>query len=333
MGEGPDDTERRALQELGEIIDDESTEIVVRPDPPPATLFRSDDPVEIIERASAVASALSEVLKQRGLTTKIGQKDHVQVEGWTLCGAMLGVFPVVEWTRKLENGWEARVEARTKDGAVVGAAEAECLNTETRWKSADDYAIRSMAQTRAISKALRAPLGFVVHLAGFAATPLEEMVADEPSAPRPFNPETDLLPGAIVGEDANRRLFEALNGFDPTVDWQFVLANLVEDRYDKPSAKELAGKDYADFLRRLSNTVQWLTEHTPAGDFPPVPAETLTEAFAFAFGGIVLEMTYKEPPEPEETVNEPSDAALTPEQQAKVDEALGKDDIEFGAPE
>ena len=173
MGDGADDAERAALREKeDEIIDVEpiGEELVVA-GPAPATLFRTDDPAEVIQRASAVASALSDVLIQKKLTTRIGAKDHVSVEGWTLCGAMLGVFPVVEWTRKLENGWEARVEARTKDGSVVGAAEAECLNTETRWKSADDYAIRSMAQTRAISKALRAPLGFVVHLAGFAATP------------------------------------------------------------------------------------------------------------------------------------------------------------------
>jgi hypothetical protein len=88
---------------------------------------------------------------------------------------MLGVVPVVEWTRKTDTGWEARVEARTLDGRVVGAAEAMCTRDERTWKSRDDYAIRSMAQTRATSKALRQPLGFVVTLAGFEATPDEEM--------------------------------------------------------------------------------------------------------------------------------------------------------------
>jgi hypothetical protein len=37
-----------------------------------------------------------------------------------------------------------------------------------------------MAQTRATSKALRQPLGFVMQLAGFNPTPAEEMPRDEP---------------------------------------------------------------------------------------------------------------------------------------------------------
>jgi len=75
-------------------------------------------------------------------------------------------------------GWEARVEARTRDGALVGAAESECLRAESKWADRDDYALRSMAQTRATSKALRQPLGFVVALAGYAVTPAEEMPDD-----------------------------------------------------------------------------------------------------------------------------------------------------------
>ena len=91
---------------------------------------------------------------------------------------MLGVFPVLEWTRKLDNGWEARVEAKTLSGAIVGAAEAECTRDERAWASRDDFALRSMAQTRATAKALRMPLGFVMTLGGFQATPAEEMTFD-----------------------------------------------------------------------------------------------------------------------------------------------------------
>jgi hypothetical protein len=113
----------------------------------------------------------------------------VNVEGWTLLGSMLGVFPVVTWTRPVLNeeerpiGWEARVEARTRAGEIVGAAEAECIRSERSWTSRDDYALRSMAQTRAVSKALRLPLGFVMQLAGFDPTPAEEMPVLESRTP------------------------------------------------------------------------------------------------------------------------------------------------------
>lgn len=143
----------------------------------PSTLFGSSNPGDVIDRSIAVATALAAVLKKQKLTSTIQGKDYVRVEGWTLLGSMLGVFPVCEWTRKLDNGWEARVEARTLSGAVVGAAEAECLRSEKRWgqPNTDDYAIRSMAQTRATAKALRQPLGFIVALAGYQTTPAEEM--------------------------------------------------------------------------------------------------------------------------------------------------------------
>ncbi len=155
------------------VIDAEAIEVRE-----PANLFRTDDPQEIIERATETATALASVLKAQKLTSSISGTEYVKVEGWTLLGSMLGVFPVCVWTRKLEDGWEARVEARTLSGAVVGAAESECLRSESLWKGRDDYALRSMAQTRATSKALRQPLGFVVTLAGFDATPAEEMPRD-----------------------------------------------------------------------------------------------------------------------------------------------------------
>jgi hypothetical protein len=150
--------------------------------PAPSTLFHTDDPVEVVEKAGRIADTLKAVLRSRGMIQQIGGRDHVKVEGWTTLGAMLGVVPVVTWTRKLENGWEARVEARTLDGRVIGAAEAECLRDEKHWKSRDDYALRSMAQTRAISKALGGPLRFIITLAGYEGTPAEEMPADTQAA-------------------------------------------------------------------------------------------------------------------------------------------------------
>ena len=147
------------------------------------TLFRTDDPVKVVEEATRVANALKQVLVNQGMLQRIGPKDHVRVEGWTTLGAMLGVVPVTVWTRKIERGWEARVEARTLDGRVIGAAEAMCSHEERRWKDSDDYAVRSMAQTRATSKALAGPLRFVITLAGFEGTPAEEMPAEGFAAP------------------------------------------------------------------------------------------------------------------------------------------------------
>src|SRR6266542_1358096 len=124
------------------------------------------------------------MLDRSALILTIQSREFVRVEGWTALGSMLGVFPVTEWSRRVEleddAGWEARVKAVTRTGEVVGAAEASCMRSERNWKNRDDYALRSMAQTRATSKALRQPLGFVVAMAGYQATPAEEIPPEQP---------------------------------------------------------------------------------------------------------------------------------------------------------
>jgi hypothetical protein len=166
----------------------------------PSGLFGASEPVAVIAKATSVANALKGVIVSQGLVSKISGKEYPRCEAWTLLGTMLGVFPVTVWTKQVEDGWEARVEARTKDGSVIGAAEAQCLSSEKNWANRDDFALRSMAQTRATAKCLRMPLGFVMTLAGFEATPAEEMMQDHGHAPsgyrqRPVNqPQRQALP-------------------------------------------------------------------------------------------------------------------------------------------
>ncbi len=165
-----------------EVID--NTEVVPYRPSQATTLFGTEDPAEVIAKAAQSADALMKIVRdpKRGLISNISGKEYPKVEAWTLLGSMLGVFPVCIWSRPMidADGWEARVEAHTRDGSVVGAAEAMCLRSERNWKNRDDFALRSMAQTRATAKALRLPLGFVMTLAGVEATPAEEMVADHP---------------------------------------------------------------------------------------------------------------------------------------------------------
>lgn len=158
------------------------TAVVIRPEQH-VSLFGASEPVAIIEKATSVATALKGVLQAQHLISKIQGKEYPRCEAWTLLGTMLGVFPVLAWSKPVEDGWEARVEAKTRDGAIVGAAEAQCLRTERNWSNRDDFAIRSMAQTRATAKALRMPLGFVMTLAGYEATLAEEMTFEKAPAP------------------------------------------------------------------------------------------------------------------------------------------------------
>lgn len=262
-------------------------------------LFRTEDPVEIIRRASETADALAAVLRDRKLTTNIGGKDHVRVEGWTLLGTMLGVFPVVEWTRAVDDGWEARVEARTLAGQVVGAAEAECLRTERLWKGRDDYALRSMAQTRAVSKALRGPLGFVVTLAGYEATPAEEMPAGGFQEERVVEGPKPLAPPKSWA-----KLTEMIAAYDQgTHDMFFQFADAAR-RFLYPEAadtKSLAKKDKDFLFQKCAGAALHLREQFDPAEFPPPGLEDVRGAFALVLD---VELTI-----PDEQLDEEAAAA------------------------
>lgn len=156
------------------------------PSAAPAALFGTDDPIQILEHAVRVADALKAVVDRKGLIATIQGKKYPLVEAWQTMGAMLNLTSVLEWCRRCDKGWEASVVIMRR-GEVIARAEAQCCKDEKGKGTWEDYAIRSMSQTRATSKAYRSALAFVMVLAGYEATPMEEMpISTEvrPSQPR-----------------------------------------------------------------------------------------------------------------------------------------------------
>jgi hypothetical protein len=191
------------------------------------TLFRTSDPRVALARMSEHAKVLVDVVRDRHLSQRIGNGEHLRVEAWLTLGGMLGVHPVVVWTRPNEtgDGYVARVEARTLDGHVVGAAESECSRAEPTWAKRAPYALRSMAQTRATSRALRAPLGQIVVHAGYEPAGVEEMPAAAPvPPPRPVEPKPPTK--AQMQEIAT--LIRRLDELAPEHDWRAYCRTLVE---------------------------------------------------------------------------------------------------------
>lgn len=62
-------------------------------------------------------------------------------------------------------------------GATVGWAEGMCDRQEDNWTTKANHQLRSQAQTRAQSRALAAPLRWIVGMSGYATTPVEDMPA------------------------------------------------------------------------------------------------------------------------------------------------------------
>ena len=151
---------------------------------------------ELINKDSMLklSTELSQLIKEKGLSSNIQGKQFVNVEGWQFAGASLGLMPIITETTDLtrrgtepgqvEIKYMAKCEVRNiTSGQLVATGVALCSNFERSKKGFDEYAILSMAQTRAIGKAYRNLLAWLMKAAGFEATPAEEMDFAKEEAP------------------------------------------------------------------------------------------------------------------------------------------------------
>jgi hypothetical protein len=127
-----------------------------------------------------LSTELSQLIKEKGLSSNIQGKQFVNVEGWQFAGASLGLMPIITITTDLSKDDEIKYMATCEvrnitSGQLVATGIALCSNKEKTKRFFDEYAILSMAQTRAIGKAYRNLLAWLMKAAGFEATPAEEM--------------------------------------------------------------------------------------------------------------------------------------------------------------
>lgn len=130
------------------------------------------------------AEVLARFITERKLTTNIQGKPYVNVEGWCFAGSQLGLIPILtnltDLSKEGEIKYKAEIELRRiSDDKLMGRGFAICSNKERTKKSFEEYAIASMAQTRAEGKAFRMLLSWLMKAAGFETTPTEEMMDTE----------------------------------------------------------------------------------------------------------------------------------------------------------
>lgn len=179
-----------------------------------------DKSVELSNPGALVgfAAELKKFIVQENLFTTIANKKYVEVQGWQFCMLATGVVPIVVETVDLSKDDEIKYKAvvelrRMSDDKVMGSGVAICSNKESKKKSFDDYAVLSMAQTRAIGKAGRNLYGWLMKMAGYEATPAEEMGAVGDTG------DGGALPVEVIEKlkkaTNNQELSEVLGGLDP----------------------------------------------------------------------------------------------------------------------
>lgn len=110
------------------------------------------------------------------------------VEAWQFAGALLGLFPRLVSTKDLCKDnvfkYEATVEIiEQSSGKTIGVGVAICSNVEKGKEYFAEYAVLSMAQTRATGKAFRLCLGWIMKAAGFEPAPAEEIEGHDDNQP------------------------------------------------------------------------------------------------------------------------------------------------------
>ena len=162
----------------------------------------SRPPAVVLQEAKKAADALRDVIANKKRPVIFNGEQYLEFEDWQTIGRFYGVTVKIAATRPVNFGDVIGFEAEaivlhTGSGREVSRAEAMCLNDERNWKDKPLFQLRSMAQTRAGSKALRNVLAWVVVLAGYKPTPAEEMDGViKPTIPqvRPRNDATMVQP-------------------------------------------------------------------------------------------------------------------------------------------
>ncbi|TVT38639.1 hypothetical protein FNT36_20570 [Hymenobacter setariae] len=148
-----------------------------------------------------LAKDLAKFIKENKLSTQVQGKEFVNVEGWQYAGSRLGIVPIVEHVINVSTDQELKYQAKVtlfdmRSQHTVGAGFAICSNKESGKKFYQEFAIASMAQTRAIGKAYRNILAWIIRAAGYEPTPAEEMEYTG-NVPTPAT-----APAAVVAEPA-----------------------------------------------------------------------------------------------------------------------------------
>lgn len=140
------------------------------------------EPAATLAEAQQAAAALQDVIRRKRKPVLFNGEQYLEFEDWQTVGRFYGITARVlpEFVQYVQYGdaagFEATAEAyHAENGKVLSVASSMCLNDEPNWRKKPLYQLRSMAQTRACTKALRNVLSWIVVLAGYRPTPAEEM--------------------------------------------------------------------------------------------------------------------------------------------------------------
>lgn len=184
---------------MPEMLEEERALAVVKPSAP--ARLSDVGPEEMVAVASRLATTLKRVVDQQKLYAVISGKKYPQVEAWMTIGRMDNVVAQEESVVRHDDGsFEATVVlVRLSDNSIVGRGSALCGAPDDKpWASRAEYNRRSMAVTRATSRAFRMQYSWIMALAGYEPTPAEEMPTERHAPPPSGNRPPEISPAELA---------------------------------------------------------------------------------------------------------------------------------------
>lgn len=244
-----------------------------------------------VYRASTDAAALCREIVVESAMEIQGRK-YVKVEGWQAIAIAHGCTASARDVERVSGGVRAIGEIRRmSDGSVIAEAEGFVGEDEPTWYGGTsrawkwgekrgekvwydkelpkrpDYAIRAMAQTRAISRACRSAFAHVVVMmnAGLSTTPAEEVpdggFEDRSDAPQAAPAETKTT--APVSANQLDDEMDACKSQEALLAWE---------KFRLPEIHRLPKPRHAALGEKFNALMESLPEKNPA----PAPADELT---------------------------------------------------------
>ena len=135
------------------------------------------EPREAMTRGDAIAMACRAAVLKSSIQLRV--KKYITLEGWQALAVGGDLSPRIDESEELANGDMRAVCSliRLSDGAIMSRAVGYVGLDEPMWASRPRHARHAMAQSRAMSRACRSGLGWVVPLmdGSLSTTPAEEM--------------------------------------------------------------------------------------------------------------------------------------------------------------
>jgi hypothetical protein len=207
--------------------------------------IRPETNVEAYRASTEAAALCKEIVVATSVT--IQRRQYVPVEGWQAIAIAHGCAAASRDVQRVEGGIRAVGEVRRmSDGQLISTAEGFVGEDEAVWFGGQidnksypkraEYAIRAMAQTRAISRACRSAFAHVVVMMnkGLATTPAEEVYdAESGEILQPIGKQK--VPGI---HKIKQRLGELLKDGDAATDLEAFSALLKAHRDDLKTIRD-----------------------------------------------------------------------------------------------